>query len=77
VLEPAGYKVVLQDNFPASPVTIIYYRNAQGKVDARQLRTKYFEGAQVKKLLPEAGVPKKAELAVILGSDYAATHPIT
>jgi len=72
-----GYVVPTVDNAAPSPITLIYYRDPQGKADAGLLRKLLKEG-QIKHL-PAKGndFPKNVELIVILGADYASTHPIT
>jgi hypothetical protein len=54
--------------------TTIYYRDEQGKVDAQTLAQSFFKGADVQKLPASATVPKNVELAIYLGSDYAAAQ---
>jgi hypothetical protein len=55
--------------------TTIYYRDAQGKIDAQALAQSFFKGADVQKLPATAtDVPKNVELAIYLGSDYAAAQ---
>lgn len=71
-----GYVIPVIDNFPASQITLIYYRDAQGKADANLLKDKFLKDGHVTRLPPGTPVPKTVELAVVLGSDYAAGHPI-
>ena len=54
----------------------IFFRNAQGKADAKLLANRYFKDKDVKvsKLQANAAVPKGAELAIFLGTQYASTH---
>jgi hypothetical protein len=54
--------------------TTIYYKDEQGKVDAQALAQSSFKGADVQKLPASATVPKNVELAIYLGSDYAAAQ---
>jgi hypothetical protein len=54
--------------------TTIYYRDEQGKVDAQALAQSFFKAAQIQKLPPSATVPHNVELAIYLGSDYAAAQ---
>jgi hypothetical protein len=54
--------------------TTIYYKDEQGKVDAQTLAQSFFKGADVQKLPASATVPKNVELAIYLGSDYAAAQ---
>jgi hypothetical protein len=54
--------------------TTIYYKDEQGKVDAQALAQSFFKGADVQKLPASATVPKNVELAIYLGSDYAAAQ---
>jgi hypothetical protein len=64
-------------NAASSQITIIYYRDDQGKADAQLLKDKYLKAGQIKKL-PSKGndFPHNVELVVVLGADYAATHPV-
>src|SRR4051812_41386547 len=54
--------------------TTIYYQDDQGKVDAQTLAQSFFKGADVQKLPASATVSKNVELAIYLGSDYAAAQ---
>jgi hypothetical protein len=54
--------------------TTVYYRDEQGKADAEALAQAFFKGADVQKLPATATVPKNVELAIYLGSDYAAAQ---
>ena len=54
--------------------TTIYYRDEQGKVDAQALAQSFFKGADIQKLPASANVPRNVELAIYLGSDYAAAQ---
>ena len=84
-LQQAGYAVPLIGDFARSTTTTIYYRDAQGKLDGGLLKQKYVhEGvlkpitaAEVKNMSTAIGakIPNRVELIVILGTDYAATHP--
>jgi LytR cell envelope-related transcriptional attenuator len=74
-----GYTIPDGDKFlgnaPASAVTILFYRDTQGKADAGLLNRKYFDQtAEVRKLGGNADVPKSADIAIYLGADYANTH---
>jgi hypothetical protein len=72
-----GYVVPVVGNFSSSQITLIYYRDAQGKVDAKLLKDKFLKEGHIKKLPPNTlPVPRTVELAIVLGSDYAAAHPI-
>jgi len=72
-----GYVITTIGNFASSQITLIYYRDAQGKVDAELLKRKYVKEGHIKKLPPNTlPVPKTVELTVVLGSDYASAHPI-
>jgi hypothetical protein len=72
-----GYVVPTVGNAASSQITLIYYRDEQGKVDAKLLRDKYLKVGQIKHL-PAKGNDFKhdVELNVVLGADYAATHPV-
>jgi hypothetical protein len=54
--------------------TTVYYRDAQGKTDADALAGQFFKGSDVQKLPATATVPHSVELAIYLGSDYAAAQ---
>ncbi|MFL5737858.1 MAG: LytR C-terminal domain-containing protein [Actinomycetota bacterium] len=54
--------------------TTVYYRDAQGKIDADALAGQFFKGSDVQKLPATATVPHSVELAIYLGSDYAAAQ---
>jgi len=72
-----GYVVPVVGNFSSSQITLIYYRDPQGKADAELLKRKFLNEGHIKKLPPHTlPVPKTVELAIVLGSDYAAAHPI-
>jgi hypothetical protein len=65
-------------NSPVTPITKtqIYYRGganaAQDRSDAEYLARKFFKGASVSQLDPTyADVTKGAEVAIVLGADYA------
>ena len=76
-LTKTGYVTPLDpDNAPNQDVTTttVYYRDAQGKVDADALAESFFKGSEVQKLPATATVPKSVELAIYLGSDYAAAQ---
>ena len=81
-LEREGYLFEGEDSIgdapQISPRTIVYYRDAADKGEAECLGDVLFpgEGAQVKKLPSEATYfPENAQLAVLLGADYAAENP--
>jgi hypothetical protein len=60
----------------ARPESQIFFRNAQGKADAKLLAHRYFKDKDVKVDRLEAGadVPSGAELVIFLGTQYASTH---
>ena len=65
------------DNTPDQneTTTVVYYRDAQGKIDAEALAEKLIKGAEVQHLPATATqVPKDVDLVVYLGSDYAAAQ---
>jgi len=81
-LKAKGYVVKETGNFPPSVGSTIYYRDGeQDKADAQHLKQTEIPEATVKKLpagLPsDTPIPKEAELVVVLGNDYAASHPIS
>ena len=75
-LKGDGYVLPVKPaNAPTQNVqtTVVYYRDAQGKIDAQALADKFFKGADVQHLPATATqVPRDVDLAVYLGSDYAA-----
>jgi len=80
-LQAKGYVLAGQPgNLTPSNETVIYYKDDQGKADAQHLKQLAIPEAQIKKLpknLPaEASIPQKAELVIVLGSDYAQSHPV-
>ncbi|MFL5799384.1 MAG: LytR C-terminal domain-containing protein [Actinomycetota bacterium] len=78
-LTKKGYAVKPPGNFPPAPTTTIYYKDEQGKADAGLLKQDLIPGAVLKKLqaLPPGNqIPHDAVLIVVLGADYAATHPV-
>ncbi len=72
-----GYVVKVTGNFPAAGNTTIYYKDKQGKADAGLLKQDLIPEAMLKHRtsLP-AQIPKEVELVIVLGSDYANTHPV-
>ena len=80
-LSKLGY-VVPAENLENAPPgsstseTHIFFRNDQGRADAKLLAHDYFKEQDVKvsRLQPGADVPKGAELIVFLGTQYAETH---
>jgi hypothetical protein len=60
-----------------SPVsqTTLYYRNAQDQVEAQYIADNFFKGLAVKMapLDASSNVPKSVQVAIYLGTDYAAT----
>jgi LytR cell envelope-related transcriptional attenuator len=80
-LSKLGY-VVPAENLENAPPgsstaeTNIFYRNDQGRADAKLLAHDYFKDKDVKvgRLQAGADVPKGAELTIFLGTQYAATH---
>jgi hypothetical protein len=79
-LQKKGYVVKTTGNFPQAPDTTIYYKDQQGKADAGLLKQDLIPEAILKKLqaLPAGNViPQQAELVIVLGGDYAATHPVS
>ena len=53
--------------------TTLFYRDRQGRVDARHMRDQFFEGAVLEKLSPDVDVVAGIDIAIYLGADYAAT----
>jgi hypothetical protein len=65
------------DDAPTSvAVTTVYYRREANKDEAQFLAERFFKGLQVEVLPLEAGsgVDKDVQIAVYLGTDYAATQ---
>ncbi len=79
-LQAKGYVLAGQPgNLPPSTTTIIYYKDDQGHADAVHLMELAIPEAKIKPLpknLPQAQIPPRAELVVVLGSDYAQSHPV-
>jgi hypothetical protein len=80
-LQAKGYVLAGQPgNLPPSTTTVIYYKDDQGHADAAHLRELAIPEAKIKPLpknLPaQAAIPDRAELVVVLGSDYAQSHPV-
>ena len=61
-----------------SPVsqTTLYYRSAQDQVEAQYIADNFFKGLDVKiaQLGSTSDVPKAVQVAIYLGTDYAATR---
>jgi hypothetical protein len=81
-LKAKGYVLAGQPgNLTPANTTVIYYRDDQGHADANHLRDLAIQEAKIQKLpknLPaEASIPSKAELVIVLGSDYAQSHPVS
>ncbi len=74
-LQREGYVIgAPPDNTPDQneTTTAVYYRDAQGKIDAEALVDGFFKDATVEHLPATATqVPRDVDLAVYLGSDYA------
>jgi hypothetical protein len=82
-LKKKGYVIKATGNFPATIATTIYFRGekgGQGDVDAQLLKSDGVTEGKIKKLpssLPSGSdIPKEAELVIVLGTDYAANHPV-
>jgi len=80
-LQKKGYVLAGQPgNLTPSNTTTIYYKDEQGHADAQHLQQLAIPEAKIKPLpknLPaEASIPKNAELVIVLGSDYAQSHPV-
>ena len=77
----AGYTVdpdVIDDAESASNTTIVYFRTQQDRRAAQCLAARELEGleAEVQALPGNTSIPDKVQVAVILGSDYAAMFPV-
>lgn len=74
-LQNLGYvpKVVANAPSPVSQTTL-YYRSPQDQVEAQYLADTFFKGLDVKltKLDASSNVPKSVQVAIYLGTDYAA-----
>ncbi|MBI4260745.1 MAG: LytR C-terminal domain-containing protein [Actinobacteria bacterium] len=55
--------------------TRLYWRAAADRVEAECLRDEFFPGGDVQQLERGSGVPRDAQVAVYLGSDFAADNP--
>jgi LytR cell envelope-related transcriptional attenuator len=78
-LQAAGYRINAADikNAPAdSETTTVFFRTTADKDAARCLRKKFFHGADLAKLPADAGVSSAVQVAVYVGADYAAAHPV-
>jgi hypothetical protein len=80
-LSNLGYVVPSANVLDAPPgstasQTEIFYRNAQGKADAKLLADGYFkkEKTAISRLQSTADVPKHAELAIFLGTQFSTAH---
>jgi LytR cell envelope-related transcriptional attenuator len=81
-LKAKGYVLAGQPgNLTPANTTVIYFKDDQGHADANHLRDLAIQEAKIQKLpknLPaEASIPSKAELVIVLGSDYAQSHPVS
>jgi hypothetical protein len=82
-LKKKGYVIAATGNFPTATVTTIYYKGekgGQGEADAQLLKQEATPETKVKKLpnnLPaDSDIPTEAELVMVLGTDYAASHSV-
>jgi len=78
-LQAAGYRINSSDikNAAADQATTsVEFRTAADRDAAKCLRKKYFAGAKLGKLSANAGVSSSVQVAVYLGADYAAKHPV-
>ncbi len=74
-----GYVIDPQDiaDAPSSvSQTTLYYRSPQDQVEAQYIADNFFKGLDVKiaQLDPTSNVPKAVQVAIYLGTDYAATQ---
>jgi len=84
-VKPAGYTINLSTDVGnasnTASTTTIYYRSPADKVAALCMKNRFFTIAAVTRM-PAGGVsaspsiPSAVRLAVFLGSDYAAKHPV-
>ena len=84
-VKPAGYTINLSTDVgnasSTASTTTIYYRSPADKVAALCMKNRFFTIAAVTRM-PAGGVsaspsiPSPVRLAVFLGSDYAAKHPV-
>ncbi len=86
-LTKVGYVIKLEANYPnSSTTTIVYYQDRQGKLDAGLLKDELTNATQIKSITAaqidllnkslDKPVPDSVELLVVLGGDYASTHPV-
>jgi hypothetical protein len=82
-LVAAGYRIDTSPNSKdignaptQSSTTTVYYRTSTDKTAARCLRKKYFQGAGLQQLPSTSSVSSGVQVAIFLGQDYAAKHPV-
>ena len=78
-LQAEGYRINPNDigNAPAtSETTTVYYRTTADRTAARCLRKKFFHGAAIQQLPSTSSISQAVQVAVFLGADYAAKHPV-
>jgi len=82
-IKKKGYVIAATGNFPTATVTTIYYKGekgGQGEADAQLLKQEATPETKIKKLpnnlSPDSNIPKEAELVMVLGTDYAASHNV-
>jgi hypothetical protein len=86
-LQAAGYNIDATTDIGNAPsnstTTTVYYRGADNKLAARCVKMKFFQTATIQPI-PSEGlsgttppVGPLVQVAVYLGSDYAAAHPIS
>lgn len=77
-LQAAGYKINPKDigNAPASSsTTTVYFRSTTDRVAAKCLRRRFFHGSSIQRLPSSSGIAAPVQVAVFIGTDYAAAHP--
>jgi len=87
-LKKLGYVIKVEANSPtASTTTIVYFKDEQGKADAGLLKKELTNNTEIQKITPgqiqglnqslDSPMPDSVELIVVLGNDYASTHPVS
>jgi hypothetical protein len=83
-LQPAGYTISAATDIGNatndSATTTVYFRGSANRDPARCLKKKFFPMASIRPLTPDATafprITSAVQVAVFLGADYAATHPV-
>jgi LytR cell envelope-related transcriptional attenuator len=80
-LKSAGYSINAQTDVGNAPsqsrATTVFFRGADNQQAALCLKKRFFPVATVKLLPASAGLSGLVQVAVYLGSNYAASHPVS